>query len=109
MVEIEIQQGPLRRILEMAVSTLTPTSALSVTTRNSLLAVGCLTTLPQRPDRYLLRGALLNRQPIPDLEVGLSGLAERAGVGDMLGLNFFQQFIDVRFHVPDLEFTFVNP
>ncbi len=109
MLELEIDPSRWARSVEMAVSTLTPTSALSVTTRNSLLTLGCLTTLPQRPDRYLLRGAFLNRQPLPDLEVGISGLAERSGVGGLLGLNFFQQFVDVHFHVPELEFTFAQP
>jgi hypothetical protein len=109
MLELQVEQAGKPQSIMMAVSTLSPTSALSVTTRNNLLALGCLTTLPQRPDRYLLRGAQINRQPLPNLEVGISGLAERTAVGGLLGLNFFQQFVDVRFHVPDLEFTFTVP
>jgi hypothetical protein len=96
------------RFLDFVISTLAATSAVSVEARNRLLMTGYLSTLPQRPDRFLLREVRISGQLVPDFEVGLSGLAGRAAVDGFLGLNFFRHFVDVRLHVPNLEFTLVD-
>lgn len=108
---VSVQVGELveDRFLSMALSTLTAQSAISVPTRNLLLPTGHLTTLPTREDRYVLRDLQIDGQSIPDLEVGISGLATRAGVSGLLGLNFFQQFVDVHVHLPTLELRLTDP
>lgn len=92
----------------MALSTLSPLSGIGVTTRNTLLATGYLITLPNREDRYLLRGLQIEGWQLPELEVGISGLAGRARIAGFLGLNFFRRFSDVRVHIPTLDFMFSN-
>lgn len=109
LIRLQVGEPPEDLVFDMAVSTLTPVSALSVAARNVLVTKGHITTLPQRADRYRLRDLQIEGHRFPDLEVGVSRFAGRAGVDGLLGLNFFQQFADVRLHVPDLEFTLVEP
>lgn len=93
--------------LEMAISTLTPLSGVSISARNALLATGYLRTQPDRAERYLLRQLSIEGQDVADLEVGLSRAAHRAGVAGFLGLDFFLRFLDVHVHVPTLQVTLV--
>ena len=91
----------------MAFSTISPRSGISLPARNRVLPTGYLMTVAEKEDRYLLRDPRLSGQSIPDLEVGMSRLAGRAGVDGILGLDFFGRFIEVRFHLPSLRLTLI--
>ena len=109
LVSLRVGQAAGGYPLNMAISTLTPVTAISVATRNLLLPTGRITTVPDKADRYLLRDLWIQDQQLPDLEVGISALAGRAEVSGLLGLDFFARFAQVCVQTPTLEISLLDP
>jgi len=96
-----------RITLYMVVDTGSPLSAISA---GMMIVLTEMRFLDRIRDRlYLLRRISIAGQTLPDLEVHLSSRATRLGIQGILGLNFLQQFTEVRFRTADLLLMLVDP
>ncbi len=84
-----------------------PFSSIGESTREQLERNGLLEETGER--RYMLRGVVIQGQPIADLEVRLSRRVTQVRAMGVLGLDFLGRFTDIHFHVPSMRLTLTYP
>lgn len=92
--------------LDMMLNTGRPQSVLSRPLGNALLSLGLL----QRRDRqhYVLRDPLADGRPFPSLMLRLSTGPALLDLDGMIGLDFLEQFAEVRLNTRSLRLTLVR-
>ena len=89
--------------IEMVLNLGVPRSSISTAVRDSLIM---RELVPPRLERaYVLADVTADDQPLPPLQVRVSGALRLIGAAGILGLDFFTRFEDVHLHVPSLRLT----
>lgn len=94
-------------LFEMVLDAWSPVSSISEPVRGRLARVGLLE--PTRPSMYRVRDLKIARQSVPDMEVRVSRRVTVLGADGAIGLNYLAQFDEIRFSVPALRLTLVDP
>jgi hypothetical protein len=93
--------------IEMVLNFGVPRSSISAAVRDRLIM---RELIPPRIERtYVLSDVTADGQPLPPLEVRVSGALRLIGAGGILGLDFFAQYEDIHFHVPTFQLTLNGP
>jgi len=93
--------------IEMVVNFGVPRSSISAAARHDLIM---RELVPPRTERsYVLTDVTADGQPLPPLQVRVSGALGLIGAGGILGLDFFAQYEDIHFHVPTFRLTLNSP
>jgi hypothetical protein len=93
--------------IAMVINLGVPRSSISTATRQELIMKELV---PPRAERgYTLTDLTVHGQPLPPLQVRVSGALGLIGAGGIIDLDFFGQYEDIHFHVPTLRLTLSGP
>jgi hypothetical protein len=93
--------------VEMVLNFGVPRSSISATIRHELIMKELIPPAVERT--YTLSDLTVEGQPLPPLQVRVSGALGMIGAGGILGLDFFGQYEDIHFHVPTFRLTLSGP
>ena len=93
------------RELNMVLDTGAPFSAISDATYDLLVTAGLI---ERRTDNWcILRGLVVQGQPVPDQTVRVSRRVSQARAEGVLGLDFLRQYAEIRFYTQTLRLTLI--